>query len=182
MKNFKRKNLLLSLCGLNCGLCPMHLNQYCPGCGGGEGNQPCRTARCSMEHGKVEYCSQCEAYPCAKYETADEFDSFITHRNQIKDLQKVQDIGEQAYILEQQQKQEILHKLLENYNDGRKKTLYCLAVNLLEKEELQEAMQEIASMPNGQEAAQKEKAAYAAKILKDKARKRGIELKLRKKP
>ena len=33
------QNQLFSLGGLNCGLCPMFLNKYCPGCGGGEGNQ-----------------------------------------------------------------------------------------------------------------------------------------------
>lgn len=26
MKGFKRNNQLLSLCGLNCGLCPMHID------------------------------------------------------------------------------------------------------------------------------------------------------------
>ena len=36
---------------MNCGLCPMFLNKNCPGCGGGEGNQTCKIARCSMEHG-----------------------------------------------------------------------------------------------------------------------------------
>ena len=30
MKNFTRDDLLFSLCGLNCGLCPMKLNKYCP--------------------------------------------------------------------------------------------------------------------------------------------------------
>lgn len=45
MKGFKRNNQLLSLCGLNCGLCPMHIDGYCPGCGGGAGNQSCRIAR-----------------------------------------------------------------------------------------------------------------------------------------
>ena len=50
MKGFKRNNQLLSLCGLNCGLCPMHIDGYCPGCGGGAGNQSCRIARCSLEH------------------------------------------------------------------------------------------------------------------------------------
>ena len=39
MKGFNRKNQLFSLCGLNCGLCPMFLNKNCPGCGGGEGLQ-----------------------------------------------------------------------------------------------------------------------------------------------
>ena len=50
MKGFNRPNQLFSLCGLNCGLCPMFLNKNCPGCGGGEGNQSCKIAKCSMEH------------------------------------------------------------------------------------------------------------------------------------
>lgn len=58
MKNFTRNNQLLSLCGLNCGLCSMHIGNYCPRCGGGDGNQPCRIAVCSLEH-KVEYCFEC---------------------------------------------------------------------------------------------------------------------------
>ena len=39
MKDFIRDDDLFSLCGLNCGLCTMHIDGYCPGCGGGEGNQ-----------------------------------------------------------------------------------------------------------------------------------------------
>ncbi len=57
MKGFKRENRLLSLCGLNCGLCTMKLGGHCGGCG--NGNQSCKIARCSLEHGGVEYCFQC---------------------------------------------------------------------------------------------------------------------------
>ncbi len=49
MKGFERENQLLSLCGLNCGLCPMRIGGYCGGCG--NGNQSCRIARCSLEQG-----------------------------------------------------------------------------------------------------------------------------------
>ena len=35
MKGFTRTETRFSLCGLNCGLCSMHLGGYCPGCGGG---------------------------------------------------------------------------------------------------------------------------------------------------
>mgnify|MGYP007039300262 CR=1 FL=1 len=42
MKGFERKNQLFSLCGLNCGLCPMRLGNYCGGCG--NGNQSCGIA------------------------------------------------------------------------------------------------------------------------------------------
>ena len=33
MKGFERENQLFSLCGLNCGLCPMFLGNHCGGCG-----------------------------------------------------------------------------------------------------------------------------------------------------
>ena len=51
MKGFERKNQLFSLCGLNCGLCPMFLGKHCGGCG--NGNQSCGIAKCSLEHGKT---------------------------------------------------------------------------------------------------------------------------------
>lgn len=54
--------------------------------GGGEGNQSCKIARCSLQHGKPEYCSQCKEFSCEKYENIDEFDSFVTHQNRKKDL------------------------------------------------------------------------------------------------
>ena len=46
MKNVHREYPLLAMRGLSCGLCTMHLGGYCPGCGGGDGNQSCAIARC----------------------------------------------------------------------------------------------------------------------------------------
>ena len=34
MKGFDRDYPWLSLCGLNCRLCTLYMDQYCPGCGG----------------------------------------------------------------------------------------------------------------------------------------------------
>lgn len=125
MKNFSKQNPLFSLCGLNCGLCSMRLGGHCPGCGGGAGNQPCAIARCSREHGNVEYCFECGEYPCGKYEGITEYDSFITHRNQLCDLDRAGRIGINAYQAELNKKMQILELLLDSYNDGRKKTLFC---------------------------------------------------------
>ena len=72
----------------------MQLSGHCGGCG--LGNQSCPIARCSLEHGKPEYCFQCAEYPCERYAHIDEADSFITHRNQKADLEKMQRIGEEA--------------------------------------------------------------------------------------
>ena len=181
MKGFNRQNQLCSLCGLNCGLCPMFLNKNCPGCGGGEGNQSCRIARCSMEHTGVEYCCQCNEYPCEKYEHIDDFDSFITHRNQTADLEKIRRMGVEAYNMEQTEKIKILDILLSGYNDGRKKTLFCVAVNLLDLQELREALREIEGKPDMETLTLKEKSAFAAGLLQEIASRRKVDLKLRRK-
>ena len=181
MKGFNRKNQLFSLCGLNCGLCPMHLNKYCPGCGGGEGNQSCKIAKCSLEHNGVEYCFQCSKYPCEKYSHIDDFDSFITHRNRRADLKKAKEIGIEAYNAEQLEKIKILDILLSGFNDGRKKTLFCTAVTLLDLQELREVLRQIENRSDLETLMLKEKSAFAAELLKAAAAKNNIELKLRKK-
>lgn len=176
MKGFVRKDTLFSLCGLNCGLCSMHLGGHCPGCG--EGSQSCKPARCSLEHGGLEYCYQCGEYPCEKYERIDEFDSVITHRNRRADMEKARRMGPESYRAEQEEKVRLLMTLLEGYNDGRRKTLYCLAVNLLEVDELKEALQRVKGagpLPD------KERAARMAEELHRIAEGKGIELKLRRK-
>lgn len=180
MKGFVRKDRWLSLCGLNCGLCTMRLGGYCPGCGGGTGNQACAIARCSLEHGGVEYCWQCEEFPCARYEGIDEFDSFITHQNRLRDLEKARDIGLEAYQAEQREKERLLQFLLETCNDGRRKNFFALAVNLLELGSLQSITAQLAAKEA--DTPLKEKAACAAALLQQAAAQQEIHLKLRKKP
>lgn len=159
----------------------MHLGGHCPGCGGGEGNQSCKIARCSLEHGKPEYCSQCQYFPCEKYDGIDEWDSFITHRNQRKDLDKQDKIGAKAYREEQKEKQDILKWLLQNYNDGRKKTFFCLAVNLLELQDLKMLREQIRGDDRLEELSVKERAGHVKKLLEQKADEWDIRLKMRKK-
>ena len=152
----------------------MQISGNCGGCG--FGNQECPIARCSRDRGGYEYCTQCPEYPCDKYAHVDDYDSFITHRNQKQDLGKMQRIGEEAYNAEQMEKRRILDRLLADYNDGRKKTLFCLAVNLMELKTLQE----ILDQADGEfkELPIKERSAAIAQLLKDRS---NVELKLRKK-
>lgn len=181
MNGFTRKNQLLSLCGLNCGLCPMHLGGHCPGCGGGAGNQSCKIAKCSLEHGRIEYCFQCGEHPCDKYAHIDDYDSFITHKNRKTDLEKAKRIGIEAYNAEQEEKIQILTKLLANYNDGRRKTFFLTAVNLLELDELNNILRQLETNADLDRLGLKEKSAYAAALLQNLAEQRNILLKLRKK-
>lgn len=186
MKNYEREYTLLSLCGLNCGLCPMHhmtnKEKSCPGCGG-KGFQKCRLVTCAQDHGGIEFCYQCSEYPCSKYDGIDDFDSFIAHRNQLSNFKKVKEYGLEVYQSVLHQKIEILNHLLENYNDGRRKTFFCTAVNLLELEDLKKAATDIdmkiASC--GSTLSLKEKALIAVQLIQSLADQRNVSLKLRRK-
>ena len=180
MKNFTRADLWFSLCGLNCGLCPMLLGGHCGGCG--NGNQSCKIARCSMEQPeRVEYCYQCGKFPCEKYEAMEEFDVFITRQNQLTDLKRAKELGPGAYRREQEERRGILDRLLAQYNDGRRKTLYCLGVNLLPLETLRTILKTLEADPALGAATQKEKAQTVADLFQRAAKECKIELKLRKK-
>ena len=87
----------------------------------------------------------------------------------------------EVYNTEQMEKARILDVLLSNYNDGRKKTLFCLAVNLLELQELQAVLREIECRSDMETLTLKEKSAFVARLLQDAASHREIDLKLHKK-
>lgn len=181
MKNFQRNNLAFSLCGLNCGLCPMRIGEYCPGCGGGEGNQACSIAKCSLQHGKIEYCFLCPEFPCSKYDEINESDSFISHQSQLRDIQKARRVGIDRYNQEQESKVKILKMLLDKYNDGRRKSFYCMAVSLLPLQEMENILTMIKNDPGFEELSIQEKAKYLVSQFQNLASKEGITLKLRKK-
>ena len=160
----------------------MRLGGYCPGCGGGPGNQPCAIARCSLQRDNVEYCFLCSDFPCQKYDGAEETDSFITLQRQLSDIERAREIGINAYNKEQTRKSEILHTLLAEYNDGRKKTFFYLAVNLLPLPQIEEVMDQVANNPSLCVLTLKDKAAYVVALFEDIASRSGLILKLRKKP
>ena len=181
MKGFTRTETRFSLCGLGCALCSMHLGGYCPGCGGGAGNQSCAIAKCSLEHGDVQFCWECKEYPCPRYEGFDDGDSFVPHRNRQQDIAQARELGLEAHLARLEEKRAILDELLAHYNDGRRKTLFTTAVSLLPLEDLRSAMASRARLELGEQAV-KERAFAAVGLLQEAADRRGIRLKLNKKP
>ena len=182
MKGFTREEPRFSLCGLNCALCSMHLGGYCPGCGGGPGNQSCVIARCSIDHGGIPFCWECSEYPCSHYEGFDNVDSFIPHRNRTQDIALAKYLGLETYLALLQEKRFILEELLGRYNDGRRKTFFITAVYLLPLEDLRAVMADLGNRAESIQQPAKERALAAVELLKDAANRRGICLKLNKKP
>ncbi len=186
MEYTQRQYPVFAACGLNCWLCPRYHTDgtsRCPGCAG-EGfslkHPSCGILSCCQRHG-VECCCLCGEYPCRKYERDNSYDSFISYKNQSADLGKAKDIGLEDYMAELNVKVELLKSLLNNYDDGRKKSFYCNAVNLLELQDLKIVMEQIKEEVKP-DAAIKEKAEAAARLLQAMAGKRGVSLQLRKKP
>ena len=182
MRGFIRTETRFSLCGLNCALCSMHLGGYCPGCGGGAGNQSCAIAKCSLEHGGVQFCWECPEYPCSRYDGFDGGDSFIPHRNRQQDIAQVRTLGLEAYLAQLEEKRAILEQLLAHYNDGRRKTLFNTSVYLLPLEDLQAVMASLGNRSDPGDQAVKDRALAAVELLQEAADRRGISLKLSKKP
>lgn len=87
----------------------------------------------------------------------------------------------ESYTREQERKVKMLQQLLTEYNDGKRKTFYGLAVNLLPLEDLERILKEVAALPDFQEGTLKEKAAMLAERFLQAADERGVMLKLRKK-
>lgn len=181
MKGFTRAETRFSLCGLNCALCSMHLGGYCPGCGGGAGNQSCAIAKCSLEHGGIQFCWECPEYPCSCYEGFDDGDSFVPHRSRKQDIASARKMGMEAYLAQLEEKRTVLYALLADYNDGRRKTLFTTAVYLLPMEDLRAVMTALNSQSELAGQPLKERAVAAAELLREAADRQGISLKLNKK-
>lgn len=175
----------LSACGLNCGLCPRYHTEgssRCPGCGGPGfyDNRPkCGVVTCMQKHG-VGYCFQCGDYPCSKFDKAAEYDSFISHQNMFSNFQQAKEGGIDAYMAMLDEKVGMLCILLDRYNDGRKKSFFCQAVNLLGLEDVRIVMDRVFAEIDPDDPV-KERSAYAATFFKAMAEDRGVDLKLKKK-
>ena len=176
--DFKRTDSLFSLCGLNCNLCPEFVRGDCGGC---FSDSPCYLtcplAPCSVDHENVEYCFQCEEFPCEKYEGFDLHDSLVLHRNQKRDVEKAKRIGIEAYKEEQREKKKILDLLLKEYDDGQRDVFFCLAVNMLEITDLKDVLEQAEKTMRDMDLP--DKAKFMERQLHACAEKRNIVLELR---
>lgn len=185
MEIYMRKCASFSLCGLNCSLCPRFQtdgSSKCPGCGGIDfsiKHPSCAVITCNKKHDNVEFCFECSSYTCKKYQEPSKVDSFISYKNVLQD-QTAANINLENYLNNLKKKQEILIELIANYNDGKSKGFYCIAVNLLPLSVLESIMDNINNNVRVRDAKNKDKAKEITKLIKAKAYSLNIELILRK--
>jgi hypothetical protein len=98
----------------------------------------------------------------------------------IHDFDKAKSIGIKAYQKELTEKISILNVLLQNYNDGRRKNFFCIAINLLELKDIRSVLKQIEQKTKSGDLSIKEKSMIAVNLLNVMAEKRNIKLELMK--
>lgn len=143
----EKKYPTIACCGLDCGLCPVYYTKgpsRCPGCFGhnfSNKHPSCSIITCCVKKHSFETCADCNEFPCSKINMWDKHDSFISHKVSLSNLRLIKQKGLDHFLKQQQRRIELLEDMLENFNEGRSKSFYCIASALLLIEDLENALE-----------------------------------------
>jgi len=138
----------IACCGLDCGLCPVYYTKgpsRCPGCCGPDFHNKhpsCSIITCCVKKHNFKTCAECDEFPCSKIDKWDKYDSFISHRVSLLNLRLIKEKGLDQFLTQQKKRIELLEEMLEDFNDGRSKSFFCLATALLPIEDLEKVFKE----------------------------------------
>jgi hypothetical protein len=66
--------------------------------------------------------------------------SFVTHRQAVSNLHLIKEQGMELFLKQQKKRIILLEKMLNQYNEGRSKSFYCLSTALLSIEGIEQAL------------------------------------------
>jgi len=196
MNNMEKKNPTIGCCGIDCGLCPRYYTEgksRCPGCFGPKFleimGQTCSFITCCVKKKNLETCGECKDFPCSKFDSEwfgkDAYDSFVTHKKAIPNLNLIKNKGFEEFIRLQEKRMKILNEMLDKFNDKRSKSYFCLASALLPIHLLSKSLDSAKKMVEKSGIDKddiKRKAKILREILQSTADKESIKLKLQKPP
>ncbi len=177
----------IGVCGLSCRLCPGYViktKSRCPGCktdwrlGG-----PCSILHCAASK-NIEFCGNCQDNgTCIKWhrhrEAGKKYDSFKCYQKLEDDIGFINKHGLPEFRKSQKIREKLLKKMLDQFNEGRSKSYYCIAATVLKINELEKALAEAKNKSRGLDI--KGKAKLLHYILDNIAAQNNYYLKLRKK-
>lgn len=112
---------MVAPCGTDCGICEMHLagsneqlKNYlvgkgipekkipCPGCRALQGMCPVIPSRCEtygcVEKNGVEYCFQCDSFPCVKLQPSSDRADILPHNIKLYNLCTIRRMGAEEFV------------------------------------------------------------------------------------
>jgi len=185
-----KKHPTIACCGLDCGLCPVYYTKgpsRCPGCCGlGFFNKhpSCSIITCCVKQHNFETCAECNEFQCSKINKWDKADSFISHKVSLTNLKLIKEKGLKHFLIQQKKRIKILEVFLEDFNEGRSKSFYCISTALLSIEDLETALEKAIKHIKDEEIDArnlKSKSKILKEYLTKLAKVKSIELKLKRK-
>jgi hypothetical protein len=177
----------IGICGLSCRLCPRYHTEgesRCSGCktesrmGAG-----CPFITCAMKKKHVEFCGDCpDSHVCDRWkkhrEAAKSHDSFKCYLKLEEDIAFIRRHGIRQFEEDQKNREALLKIMLQEFNEGRSKSYYCIAATILTPVELRDALDEAKRKTAGADVKSMSKALHEA--LDNAAARNGRILRLRK--
>jgi len=185
--NIQIKYPEIGICGLSCRLCPRYHTESKSKCGGCKSefrmSAGCPFITCAIKKKGIEFCWQCEENEsCEKWTKHREFskrvDSFICYQKLEDDIVFIKKNGVNEFEKIQKKREDLLKVMLQEFNEGRSKSYYCIAATVLEIEELEEILNKAKKDSTGLEIKEKSKMLHS--ILDEIAKRKDYYLKLRK--
>ncbi|BBL69392.1 DUF3795 domain-containing protein [Methanoculleus chikugoensis] len=177
----------IGICGLSCRLCPMYNTEAESRCSGCKSSTRmavgCPFITCAVKRKGIEFCWECEeSGTCEKWknhrEAGKERDSFKCYQTLEEDISYISRHGVSEFQKIQERREVLLREMLNDFNEGRSKSYYCIAATVLELDELEEALSRAREESGGLDVRARSKTLH--RILDEIASRRGYHLRLRK--
>lgn len=148
-KDMEIKYPEIGVCGLSCRLCPNYQTEAASRCLGCKSPDRmalgCLFITCAIKKTGVEFCWDCEKNEsCEKWkkhrEAGKTRDSFKSYQKLESDIEFIAKYSLKAYEEQQKTRESLLRMMLARFNEGRSKSYYCIAVTVLEIDELKDAI------------------------------------------
>lgn len=144
----------IGVCGLDCGLCPRYYTvgtSRCPGCGGpafSDKHPTCSFITCCVKRRGLEVCGECQEFPCSKFKSEEEYrqvelsSSYPPSWKVLSNLRFIKENGTREFIRRQEKRISLLETMIEGYDDGRSRSLFCRAAALLDPAAIESSLGE----------------------------------------
>ena len=139
-----KKYPTISVCGLDCGLCPRYYtigSSRCPGCAGPDffnKHPSCSFITCCVKKKNLEVCAECSEFPCSKFKSNEEYQqlkessSYPSSKKILSNLNFIKKHGIKKFMEQQGSRIKLLQTLIKNFDDGRSRSFFCKAATLLD--------------------------------------------------
>jgi hypothetical protein len=105
----------------------------------------CPFITCAVKASGLEFCWDCQkSGACEKWrkhrDTGKVADSFKCYQTLDHDIEFVTQYGVEAFLEQQKQREQTIKTMLNEFNNGRSKSYYCIAATVLSLDELGQAL------------------------------------------